>query len=406
MGAQERRIVELRLGNVGAKGVVPVTVLAAFSAVRTINFTADPALPGAAQLQLPRGAECASIPACLDIGCDLGPTVPVCDSFGRAPTVAPVKPAIAAPGVIAAAVLGSLVVAGFLAVGTYMYVTKDARARRARKAKKQREEREYKEAKKRIRKRERRGKEPKRADVKFVQKYERQQAKRQARSGASSAGGSSLPDDEPYAPVPTPGGASSRSLGRSESRRSLSRNDSRRSLSRKQSLRRAYKPRNARAGTSADEDTWSPALDMASGATYYINNRTGQFSWTPPGGGGGAPGGGGGGSRAMTPSPAVPASRMMPPTPPPAPAANFYAPPQFAQGAFGAAPGGFGSAGAGGGFRGPAPPMPPMGFYGAPAMGGGGGQQQWEEVYDSVSDSSYWISPLTGEFSYTNPYGR
>ena len=156
------------------------------------------------------------------------------------------------------------------------------------------------------------------------------------------------------------------------------------------SFRRKYKPRRGddAPAASAAASAWTPQRD-AQGATFWYNAVTGEFRWDAPPGYGGANG-------------APP-----PPTPPGGFAiASALAPPVAVSsiGAFGSAPGGFGS------FRG-APPMPPpaaaapgpygFGAYAVAAPAGNAGTQ-WEEVYDSVSDRSYFVSP-TGEFSWTDP---
>jgi hypothetical protein len=180
---------------------------------------------------------------------------------------------------------------------------------------------------------------------------------------------------------------SSRQLARTSSMASTSSQN--RKLNKKKSFKKGYKPSQRNLQTP----TWSQAYDYQTGATYYINNITGAFQWNPPPANelvqqqppqmGGppmpmiAPGGFAGGG--------VPAYGA------PAPAQ------QFGGGAFGAAPGGFGSTGGFGGGGGGGG----GGFGGyAPAMAG-----QWEEVYDSSSDSSYYVNSQTGEFSWSNPNG-
>ena len=62
----------------------------------------------------------------------------------------------------------------------------------------------------------------------------------------------------------------------------------------------------------------------------------------------------------------------------------------MAFGALGAAPGGFG-----------APSGADLSYAQAPMP-----QDMWEEIYDSATDSSYWVNSSTGQFSYKDPHSR
>lgn len=337
----ERRIVEIRLGNVGAVGEINPVLFEAFAALEVLDMTSDPTLPNANHLTLAKtkdGAtsECAQIPSCTNgAHCKLDSEVPVCDERGLPPG-APSRSATVDPALAAGASVGTVV--GLLALcgASYYYVTAESRRRRA---KKKSREKKLRQAERRVRRAQEEGMPPDARDLRVLER------------AASSRGG--------------------------ESSRSLTAAASSRSLGKVKSFKKTYQPRG---GPGAGGATWSQAIDYASGATYYINNVTGQFQWERPPPGemiSGAPG------------------LRGPPAPP---SASPFAPPQFARGAFGAAPGGFGS------FAGP----PGGGFaavaYGGPMSGAGGAQ--WEEVYDSSSDSSYWINSATGEFSWTNPNGR
>lgn len=66
------------------------------------------------------------------------------------------------------------------------------------------------------------------------------------------------------------------------------------------------------------------------------------------------------------------------------------------------APGGFGSRGGGFGLGGGGGQAP----GGFPGVAPNVMQSPWEEIYDSATDSSYWVNSATGAFSWTNPNGR
>jgi hypothetical protein len=233
-------------------------------------------------------------------------------------------------------------------------------------------------------------------------------------------------------------------------------------LTRAKSYKKAYKPRVG--GVHNASMTWSQAYDYGSGAYYYVNNVTGEVSWTLPegamlidannnnnntnnssaaaamydsgmdgiyasggsGGGGwnnnnnnspyasggsGSGGAGGGGLYDSGSSQAAPAAVAVP-----------------------VMAGGYGNVG----IPPSLPPPPGMNpsnrrsirdpygldqiqnaarasysagnpIFNSGGSGGGGGTTTarggWEEVYDGTTDSSYWVNVQTGEYTYTNPYG-
>jgi hypothetical protein len=133
---------------------------------------------------------------------------------------------------------------------------------------------------------------------------------------------------------------------------------------------------------------WSQAFDYQSGATYWINNITGAFSWSPPAGMQSAARPNGNNASFRAPPPPLPSTNkggMMQPAPP---LSRMPVAAPLAAGAFGAAPGGFGSA-------------PGVGYGNAVQTQG----PAWEEIYDSGTDASYWVNPATGQFSWQNPVG-
>jgi hypothetical protein len=162
------------------------------------------------------------------------------------------------------------------------------------------------------------------------------------------------------------------------------------SKKKRKSFKKAYKPR----GDAAQGATWSQAYDFASGATYFVNNVTGEVSWNPPADSSLlAPTTA---SMAAVPYGAVGGSGMMAPPPGMATADPYGLTPAPQYGAGG----GFGSTAAAavaspyGGFNVANP------VYGSAA---GSSMNAWEEVYDSATDSSYWVNAQTGEFTYQPP---
>ena len=80
-GQVERRIVGLRFRNLNISGVVPVTALGMFSAIREINFSSVLGDPNPNNLQLPESVSCIDIARCAVAGvtCDFGPEAPLCN---------------------------------------------------------------------------------------------------------------------------------------------------------------------------------------------------------------------------------------------------------------------------------------------------------------------------------------
>jgi hypothetical protein len=341
----ERRITEIVLRNINATGVVPVTALNALTSLMFVDLSSDADSATPNDISLPANKPCANIKACQDasVGCNFnrGDTcnAPVCDDLGLPITTgcaATSRVNTVAIGAAVGSILFLLLLGGLLA---YYLATKKQRDRAARRRKR-----------------------------KAAKKSEERRMQRDM-------------EDAGY----NPNVARLRS-GESQSR--LDRTGSRKSMSRKSS-KKAFKT-GYRPDSQAPESQWSQAFDYQSGATYWINNVTGAFSWTPPAGMG------------VQQPPAFASGGSMRAPPPPIPSASFggmtpappmsrmpaMAPP-MAAGAFGAAPGGFGSA-------------PGRGFGNSYPQPGG---PLWEEIYDSATDSSYWVNPATGQFSWQNPMG-
>ena len=334
----EFRVTEVTLRGVGLSGVVPVSAINKWTYMTTIDLSTPADSNIINDLQLPPGSICAMITACENGGCSLGgDSVPLCDASGR-----PLLSANAANAPFNYAALGYAIggIAAFVVLVCFVALMVTRRADYLKRRK--RKERKMKK---------------------------RRMSRRQL--GSSPATVSRL-QDELRASRDSQRVQSPR-LPKTASRR-LS--GSRKSMSRKGSQRAKNSYR-----ADASEGQWSQAFDYQSGATYWINNVTGAFSWSPPAGvapPGPAAGGGlarGGSMRA--PPPPLPSTasqrggavRAPPPGAPLSP---------VAVGMFGGPPGGF------------APPQQPV----------------WEEIYDSATDSSYWVNPVTGQFSWQPPTGR
>jgi len=343
--SSERRIVGLRLKNIGMVGDIPEIALSALTALQELDMASDNSKPFANQIRPPTGKECASVEACKTIACDFGEIAPSCYKPGHtsSPTVADPFTAPAIAGVTIGAILVVVLLSGLI----YVVVSR----RNSSKKKKHRRE-----------------------------------MKRHGSSGSMRSG------RRPS--------LSQRMLGK-----------------RTQSFRKLYRPPKGENSQPDSPGTWVQTFDPVSSAHYWMNTVTGEFSWSPPPqmmqqqqqsvqGAYGSPFG----SALSNPGYfSSPLAQQQP--------REGYA--------FRGAPGGFGSVGyrnnpaAGAAF----PPLPTSRTPGGPGMGGGGGilrnagnvaapmppplpqsrMDRWEEVYDSATDRSYWISSTTGQISHTPP---
>jgi len=372
----EVRITEIVLPSIGAWGEAPVQAFNVFPNLLFLNFETLPDTEYINVITLPPGMTCARIIACDDpsLPCSLGgDSTPICNADGLpilstgVPT--PVNTSILIG--LACGVLAMFVLAFLVALCLLWRAEFDRRLRREK------------------RRDERSGGAHATSDT----------AKATTRALLNQAGLTSL--------------ASSNMLKSSASLRSLKR-------------RRSMKARAARATTgngrytveNASANQWSQSFDYQSGATYWINNVTGAFSWTPPAGSApqpppqqhqpmpmmmASPSSRSVGSSHSFRAPPPPVPGMPPPGPPPVQRAPSMAMAQpvyqsmrvnqsasMAFGALGAAPGGFG-----------APSGADMSYAQAPMP-----QDMWEEIYDSATDSSYWVNSSTGQFSYKDPHSR
>ena len=172
----------------------------------------------------------------------------------------------------------------------------------------------------------------------------------------------------------------------------------------KGSARKIYRPKGD-VQQPGSAGTWVQTFDPISGAQYWTNIVTGEFSWTPP-------------QQQQSLSRGYAQSMNNP---------MFASASLPREGyAFRGAPGGFGSVGTPYSNAAGLPALPssrPFGGGGGPPPPGGGslrsyGSQsqfppilpqsridRWEEVYDSATDRSYWVSATTGQVSYTPPPG-
>jgi len=348
----------------GIVGTIPETTLNAFGALREVNFTSDPSQPFANVITLPPGDECASVEVCKTIMCDFGADAPSCYK--------PAPPPSSGSGLSSGAIFG-IVIGAFAGVALLSGVGYVAYTRSA--ASKKKDKRRQKKKKKLAKKR-----------------------------SAKSMGGRR----------PSMAAALKRrmSLGK-----------------KKQSFRKVYRPKNEEPDAPG---TWIQTFDPVSGAQYWMNNVTGEFSWTPPQLNNPPPnpygmqrmasgyGNNFGGPMVPATSPAGP---MMPYSPGPPMMGGAGMPQQGDGYAFRGAPGGFGSVGApmrGGGFqalaRGQQQAAAPPGGGGILRNAGNSGPimappipqsrpDRWEEVYDSATDRSYWVSASTGQISYNPPPG-
>jgi len=372
----EVRITEIVLPSIGAWGVAPVQALNQLPNLLFVNFATLPNTTYINVITLPPGTTCALIDACADpsLPCTLGgDSTPLCDADGQ-PILSTGLPTPVDTRIVvglALALLAMFIVVFFVALCLLWRAEFDRRLRREK------------------RRDERRGGAHAPTDT----------AKATTRALLNQAGLTSL--------------ASSHMLKSSSSQRALKR---------RRSMRARATTGSGRYNVEyAPSNQWSQAFDYQSGATYWINNVTGAFSWTPPAGFAPQPPPQPQpmmrSSRSLAPSqsfrapppplPVAPAG-MPPPGPPPMQRAPSMAPSMaqpmaqpayqsmrvnnnsMAFGALGAAPGGFG-----------APSGADLSYAQAPMP-----QDMWEEIYDSATDSSYWVNSSTGQFSYKDPHSR
>ena len=330
----ELRITKIQLRNVGMNGVLSVSALNGFSALTNLDLSSAQGVSGenlitfSAVERLVSGERCVNVDVCQINGvfCDLGETAIPCPEDGVLQgTEAPEKLSDAV--IIGAAVGGGVVV--IMAFAAILYVRSNQK-REERKRKKRRERRR--------RERDEYGYE--------MDPYSGAPSSRgKSRGGGGGRSGRGKTRSGSRRSARRSGGASG---GRSSSRGSSSgrRSKSKRSSSKKRkTLKKNYRP-----SKTAGNSVWQEAYDYNSGSAYYVNQQTGEFSWTNPEVGGGSGG-----------------------APPPG------SPPQAASG----------------------PPVAPS--RGAPQVAQPvvAGASPWEEVYDSQSDQVYYVNSNTGEFSWT-----
>lgn len=360
----ERRITGLRFRNVGIRGELPVPVISRFTALEYLDLSSDQSKPFDNLIILPAGEDCVSVDFCLKIECDFGREAPLCLNG----TVSPTSPELQlSTGAWVGIGIGASIV--LLILLLVMYICMDQRRQRLRREQRERSSRSK-----------RRG-----AGQELYRKETAQNLQSTLTRRASI--GDLLRRDKNASQAPRSG----------------------------KSFVKRYRPK-----PESEASSWVQSYDPMSGATYWANTVTGEFSWHPP-------------PSEQGDAPIPPPSRASPitafPAPPPSRPGSWSAYPIATDapsssygnmapflgadtlGTFGSAPGGFGSNGGGGyggspnqglsasnpSFGQSMPALPPAGLLDTSV--------EWQEVYDSTTDESYWINTQTNEITYRRPPG-